>query len=526
MAEEDLIFGKNRHFFGGIEPSNMRVFKATSFYDNTTQTARIKLNVVLPEDTVVSGQTLCSVDGAIIRKSTTDYPADEFSGELVADVKANSELMDTDVSIGNTYYYAAFPYSKQGVYNRNSANRSKIAAARYEYFFGYDLDVSDPDPATRVSYPAEVDNASYASAKMDFATNGVFDFGGWPSTPGEKFMPKPCMLAFDGTVSEYLDPGDYTKTVDGADSNVKNKEFEGNAMMEWPKIYTYRTFENGIYKFRCSDLPLSEEYDCWCNYDINDRQIDHFYTAIYNGAEVSGKLRSLSGISPLTSKTTDAEMTFAKANGDWWCTDVLADRLLINDLLVMMGKSTDTQSIYGTGRCKSGNTNPYSSGLCDKYGLFWGNNNQIMPVKVFGMENYWGNIWRRIAGWINDKGTQKIKITEGFHDGSKAFGYNTGGTGYIELENATPSGTASNGYISEMKNDMSWGRIPVVVGGSSTTNEADGMWFNNNQLDYALVGGTWSGGVLAGAFAVTLYNAPSAAGTDCGASISCRPLAV
>ena len=28
MAEEDLIFGKNRHFFGGIEPSNMLAFTA------------------------------------------------------------------------------------------------------------------------------------------------------------------------------------------------------------------------------------------------------------------------------------------------------------------------------------------------------------------------------------------------------------------------------------------------------------------------------------------------------------------
>ena len=28
MAEEDLIFGKNRHFFGGIEPSNMLAFSA------------------------------------------------------------------------------------------------------------------------------------------------------------------------------------------------------------------------------------------------------------------------------------------------------------------------------------------------------------------------------------------------------------------------------------------------------------------------------------------------------------------
>ena len=30
MAEEDLIFGKNRHFFGGIEPSNMLAFRVAA----------------------------------------------------------------------------------------------------------------------------------------------------------------------------------------------------------------------------------------------------------------------------------------------------------------------------------------------------------------------------------------------------------------------------------------------------------------------------------------------------------------
>ena len=36
MAEEDLIFGKNRHFFGGIEPSNMLTFTVLCFNHSYT----------------------------------------------------------------------------------------------------------------------------------------------------------------------------------------------------------------------------------------------------------------------------------------------------------------------------------------------------------------------------------------------------------------------------------------------------------------------------------------------------------
>lgn len=57
------------------------------------------------------------------------------------------------------------------------------------------------------------------------------------------------------------------------------------------------------------------------------------------------------------------------------------------------------------------------------------------------MENWWGNIWRRIAGWINDKGTQKVKLTRGTKDGSTAADYNTTGSGYKTISGATPAGT-------------------------------------------------------------------------------------
>ena len=86
MAEEDLIFGKNRHFFGGIEPSNMLTFTAHGGMPQGQY--GVLITATLPNDTVVNEQTLCTVKGAIIRRKTTDYPKDEFDGDLVADIRA------------------------------------------------------------------------------------------------------------------------------------------------------------------------------------------------------------------------------------------------------------------------------------------------------------------------------------------------------------------------------------------------------------------------------------------------------
>lgn len=522
MAEEDLIYGKNRHMFGGIEPSNMITFRAISSYDVDSASARIKIIAELPHETIIEGQTLCTVAGAVIRKKVGSYPKDEFDGELLANISEDSEILDVDVSLNDTYYYAAFPYTEQGVYNRSKKNRAFAKAQTYLYFFGYDLTIADTASASRVTYPSDVDNASYEPAAMDFSTN-VFKYGGWPSEPGEKFMPRPCMLKYEGKVAEYLAPNDYTKTVDGAASKVATSTFMGNAMMEWGKIYAHREVVNGVYKFRCSDIPLGDDWDCYSNYDKNNNIIEHFYTPIYFGSNISNIMRSISGQSNYVSNTAESEIKLAVANGDGWYTEVLADRLLIQDLLVMMAKSTNLQLAFGYGRCSGSNSSAIGQGTMNTKGMFWGDDDQTSGVKVFGMENWWGNLWRRTAGWINDKGTQKVKITEGTHDGSTVTGYNLTGEGYIEIADATPTGT-SGGYISEMK-IMPFGRIPFKVSGSATTNEADGLWFNNGQVDYAFVGGDWDSALLAGPFTSSLNAAASYASKSYGAALSCKPLA-
>ena len=616
MAEEDLIFGKNRHFFGGIEPSNMKTFSASL---NETS-GKVKLTNILPDDTVINGQTLCTIAGAIIRRKLTNYPADEFDGDFIADLKGSATIVDvntvdtgtyyysafpyttqgvynrnranravinepanmvtfaaksvynpttetmsvqltaeiptgvvgavirksingypvdendgevfrtitsdetitdTDVTIGVIYYYSAFPYISTGAYNRNPENRTSVEVSGYAYLYGYDIDLTDSNPHTRVTYPSDVDNADFTAAKMNF-TNSRFDYGDWPSQAGDKFMPKPCMLTYAGVVDHYLDQDNYAKKDDGTtNSSVASTAFGGNAMMEWPKIYTKRWTENGVYKFRCCDIKLDDTWECYTNYDRQNNEIDHFYTPIYFGSSVSSKMRSISGQSNYVSNTADSEINLAKANGADWYTEVVADRLLIQDLLVLMAKSTDCQTAFGYGRCNS--SSALGQGTMNTKGLFWGDDDQTSGVKVFGMENWWGNIWRRTAGWMLVNGTQKLKLTRGTHDDSTATDYNTTGNGYLSVAGATPEGS-SGGYIKTTKNEA-YGRIPFDTSGSSTTYEADGLYYNNSGIMYALVGGVWSGGLLVGPFCAFLYNAPSLTASFFGAALSCKPLA-
>ena len=130
---------------------------------------------------------------------------------------------------------------------------------------------------------------------------------------------------------------------------------------------------------------------------------------------------------------------------------------------------------------------------------------------------------KRIAGLINANGTQKYKLTYGTEDGSTVIGYNTDGSGYKTLAGGTPGGT-SGGYISKVLVTED-GYFPITASGSETTFECDGLWFNNSQSNYAIVGGHCSFGFLCGAFTVALDAAVSHSSWDLGASLSCKPTA-
>lgn len=511
-----------------LTPQPMEKFIATCNPD----TMNVELMIDESNDTIVDGQSLCIVEKVIIRRKKDDFPTDENDGDLVLEIERkdfgtykNKPYVDIidGASAGDVYCYKAFPVANTGAIANLVDNEVSCTIKDY-WLFGFKLDQNESDPASMITYIE--DNVDFASAYMDYTTD-TFNYGDWEDAWFIRDL-NPCMLNYDGTVAYELDKNNYSLKADGTASDITNDTFEGNAMIGIPKVY-WKIVDNGdnTANIYFSNKKVDDDFVCWSHIDNNGNEIDYCYMPIYNGSNVGSKLRSLSGKTPINNQKGTTEITLAKANNLTsdiiWYTEVFSDRMLINLLLLLIGKSTDTQTTFGNGYCEGGSSasSLLTTGTLNNKGLFYGTNGTGKAVKVFGIENWWGNQWRRIAGWINSKGTQKIKMTYGQSDGSTVDGYNTDGSGYISI-GCTPSGT-SGGYISKMTVTKN-GLIPTTASGSATTYYTDGLWFDNSQVDYAIVVGDSGIGLLVGALCSYLAAMVSHAGWNVGAAVSCKPL--
>lgn len=98
----------------------------------------IELSWEDPEDLEADGITLAKWAGTQVRGKEGTYPSDEKDGFLVVDSTerdgyADEPYKDEDLDDGKTYYYMLFPYTEDGVFTIDSANRVKATAVdKYE----------------------------------------------------------------------------------------------------------------------------------------------------------------------------------------------------------------------------------------------------------------------------------------------------------------------------------------------------------------------------------------------------------
>lgn len=444
--------------------------------------------------------------------------------------------------------------------------------------YGFHVDPSVADPANAVTYLLDAVGKTPATN-----SSSVVDYSDWADA---FFMPKPCMLYYDGTVAYYLNPNDYTKKADGSPSDVANPLFPGNAMMEWPVIWwKFEAGEvEGEMSFYASNRKVDSTYHCWCNIDAENHITDHFYTAIYNGTsavtystsatyavgdlvtyssaeyrcttavetpeafdstkweQVSDvtRLRSLSGKALTAANgngntTSSVEVQRATANNNTatveWYIDVFSDRQLINGLLTLVSKTLDSSAVYGRGLDSGSQAakEAYVTGTLNDKGLFWGNPSAgTSAKKCFGMENWDGCAWHRTAGLIGSSSTggYAYKLTYNTADGSTATSYNSTGSGY--LVGATDDGTTiarpANGYVKTMKVASATGIwLPGTSNGGSVTYYCD--YYYNGTGYYGLAGGYSSGGAHCGCWCLSLSGASGYPYWAIAASPSCKPLA-
>ena len=411
---------------------------------------------------------------------------------------------------------------------------TKFYTPHVSHIYGFHIDGAESVPSAKITYLA--DAVGMTPAHMDY-TNDVFDYGSWENA---FFMPRPCMLKSDGTVDYYLDPDDYTKKLDGTASDVANEQYDGNAMMEWGKDgrkIWYKIVPDANDATSASVYIADYQADAnFVDYPFHNFQGvsgNHFYTPIYNGSlDANNKLRSISGKQVMASKTATQEVSYAEANNPAntpiWNIEVYADIVLITLLLWLMGKSTDSQTVFGRG-VESGSQaacEAYRTGAGNTKGLFYGDDGSSTLVKVFGMENFWALQWRRYVGHLLIDGTQYVKMTYGQEDGSTGNGFNLTGTGY-KSKGHTPEGTS--GQYMELQEYDADGFYPKKANNtnaSASKHYCDYFYFNNSGTRVPVRGGTSYNGAPCGVSAVNLSGAASGADWGLGAAVSCKPLSL
>lgn len=376
--------------------------------------------------------------------------------------------------------------------------------------YGFRRSKNNSSPAGRIEYL--FDAAEKKPASMGLNT-GVFDFGDW-----EDFVYKvarPVMLKTNGTVDYELDPNNQTLRKDnGLSSDVTNTNYNGNAMVEffgfkWVKRYEDSSYEYVIF----SDVQFDEDYHAYAHTGADGKVKDAFYWGMFKGTNVGSKLRSIGTGSVMVNQTRNTEVTYAMGNGDQYYTIYKSGWDYIADLLTLISKSDNSQAVFGSGRSASNNSAAISVGSLKDKGPFWGSSNGTSDVKVFWIEGFWGNVWEGMAGMIlAGSAGIKVKMTPP---------YNFDGKDY-EATNIVPSGT-SGGYVNLASVSDKYGYVPKVASGSETTYMCDGLWFNNSQTDYALVGGSWNHAGLCGSRDVRLSDLASSTSAGIGSRLSYLP---
>ena len=482
---------------------------------DNVQVAIAKLEKRTEETEMSVSDLVSSLDGktfGVLPHLTITAP----TGATVTAINDETEVEAVELKVGPVgVYQCSLPHlgdwtvstTKEGHTGSRTVSVSEVKDYKVRtsngYRYGIKIKKGEGSPANRVEYI--YDAAGMTPAHMDF-TRGIFDYGDWEDVFFVKDN-KPCMVRSDGTVGYYLDPDNYDKKEDGTASDVSSSSYDGNAMSEFPLIWVYR-YEDSEYQYEIvSDVQYDENYKAYAHTRADGSIAEHMYYSMFGGSGSATKIRSLAGQSLAQSLTAQQEITGATANGSGWYTHSWSQRELIRTLLTIMGKSTNTQAVFGNGNCHQSASSAsalLATGTLKGMGQFYGYNDSTHQVKVFHIEGFWGDQWDRVAGLINNSGTIYAKMTP------EGTGYRiTDVTGYTNTGISAPSG--SQAYISATS-CSEFGMIPTAVSGSATTYFCDGYWANNSQLDYLLVGACAAPAVgFGGGFAFAVDYPPAAA---------------
>ena len=401
----------------------------------------------------------------IVRK-TGGYPVDENDGTIVVTNTTRNQYQKnafTDSGLTNytTYYYRAFSCSSDGVYNHEQV-QVEVTPIPWK-IMTVKLNLANSNPASIGSY---ADDATSMTAGKDVAA--------WQ----EFFGYKPCLFK-DGKVVGYLNPNDYTKFENGEAADITSGN-AGDVMIEYPRRGVKISKSGKVVTVSMTDNPNNSDFKYYAH-QRGSADKDYFYLGAYLGYVNSGKLRSLSGKYPQVSTTLSQFDTYGKANGTGYGCIGYYQWLYIQVMYVLQYKGNlNSQNTHGYGLCKGSVQN---TGSGNTKGVMYGTTGTGNPLKLFGLEDVWGNIFHFINNYYSSNSYHVTTTTDDtITDTSKytdrgSYGGSNSSSGYVTDCMGTTEAGFTGTYGSYNGSDTTYfcdhagfyaGAVPYAGGGCAS----------------------------------------------------------
>lgn len=285
------------------------------------------------------------------------------------------------------------------------------------------IDLNNEDPYQSVTY---MDDAIGFEPLYVNQVTGECNYGSWKNIIESVIKPKPCLYR-NSKVVAYLDSNNYARTIYGSGADILN-ESSGDVMIEFSKVY-YKIQKTGnVIDFSIATRKPDDTWitDAFLSDDGLSQTKNYMYYGAYEGwVDSDNKLRSLSNKIPTANLGIYNYRSYANNNGNSYSLISIAKRLYVSLLLMLVTKSRSIKKSIGTGVSDleyTGDNRAIKSGTMNTKGLFYGTNTGKDGIKVFGIENFIGNLAECIEGLVRIQGSLYCKLSYPFNDA--ATGYN------------------------------------------------------------------------------------------------------
>jgi len=249
----------------------------------------------------------------------------------------------------------------------------------------------DISMANVISYPVDSLNYNFTPLNSITAPNQLNEFEGFIN---KMFTP----MMFDGNIEKPLKRDDYSLLADGlTPSNISNESLDYDAVVKINPIFVNATVDSEtklISRISFSNYRINETWDAPGFYNSSG-EIVPVYLGIYKNSMINGIMRSLSNKSVYSSGTLSNHRNAISAKGNNWHMCSFNLRMTLNILCLLLAKNKNLLTTLGAG------INPtlgLTTGSSDALGMFWGSTSKNDTLKVFGIENLWGNRSEYIDG--------------------------------------------------------------------------------------------------------------------------------